>query len=217
MAFYAANHLLVKAALFLTVGAFAVSASRRSGWPLALAAMLALSLAGLPLTGGALAKLASKAQFASGWAAALATLSSIATAMLMTHFVARLASPPPEAAEETPAGLARFWPALALGALFLPWVFASNPDEVLSLSKIWDGLWPVAVGVGLAVALKQAGWPLPRIPAGDSIIACEGAFARLMRLGPAFETADARLRQWPAAGLSLVVIVLVLAVAASGR
>jgi formate hydrogenlyase subunit 3/multisubunit Na+/H+ antiporter MnhD subunit len=217
MAFYAANHLLVKAALFLTIGAFAVSSARRSGGPLALAAVLALSLAGLPLTGGALAKLVSKAQFASGWAATLATLSSIATAMLMTHFVTRLAVPPPESAEETPAVLARFWPALALGALFLPWVFASNPGEAVDLSKIWDGLWPVAVGVGLAAALKQAGWPLPRIPVGDSIVAFEGGFARLLRLGPAFEKADDRLRQWPAAGVSMLLIALVLAFAAAQR
>ena len=137
--------------------------------------------------------------------------------MLMTHFVTRLAATAPEAAEETPANLARFWPALALGALFLPWLFAANPGEVLGLGKIWDGLWPVAVGVGLAAALKQAGWPLPRIPAGDSIVAFEGGFARLLRLGPAFEDADDRLRQWPAAGVSMLLIALVLALAAAGR
>jgi formate hydrogenlyase subunit 3/multisubunit Na+/H+ antiporter MnhD subunit len=216
MAFYASNHLLVKAALFLTVGAFAVSAAPRTGWPLALAAALALSLAGLPLSGGALAKLASKGQFASGWAAALATLSSIATALLMTHFVTRLATPASKAAEETPAALARFWPALALGALLLPWVFAAKPGEALSFAKIWDGLWPVAVGVGLAAALKQAGWLLPRILAGDSIVVFESGFARLLRLGRAFEDVDDRLRQWPAAGVSMLLIALVLAFAASG-
>src|SRR6516165_12367924 len=77
VAFYAANHLLVKAALFLTVGALATQGIRRSHATFILAALLALSLAGLPLTGGALAKLATKAQFAGGSAAALATLSSI--------------------------------------------------------------------------------------------------------------------------------------------
>src|ERR1700742_4686706 len=53
IAFYAANHLLVKAALFLTIGPL-VLRSRRSA-PLILATVLAFSLAGLPLTGGALA------------------------------------------------------------------------------------------------------------------------------------------------------------------
>ena len=64
VAFYAANHLLVKAALFLTIGALATRGIRRSPTTFILAALLALSLAGLPLTGGALAKLATKAQFA---------------------------------------------------------------------------------------------------------------------------------------------------------
>jgi formate hydrogenlyase subunit 3/multisubunit Na+/H+ antiporter MnhD subunit len=215
MAFYAGNHLLVKAALFLTIGAFALQPSRLSGWPLALAAALALSLAGLPLTGGALAKLASKAQFYDGWAATLATLSSIGTAMLMTHFITRLAFAPQEAAEETPSDIARFWPGLALGALLLPWLLADSPGEALEMGKIWDGLWPVLAGVGLVAVLKRAGWPAPKIPAGDSIALFERGFARLLSLGPAFETADARLRSWPAAGVSLLLIVI--ALLASGR
>ena len=80
VAFYAANHVLVKAALFLTIGALAMRGARLSHATLLLAAILALSLAGLPLTGGALAKLALKAQFAGGLAAVLATISSIGTA-----------------------------------------------------------------------------------------------------------------------------------------
>ena len=54
-AFYAANHVLVKAALFLTVGGVATLGGRRLAPALIVAAALALSLGGLPLTGGALA------------------------------------------------------------------------------------------------------------------------------------------------------------------
>ena len=102
VAIYAANHLLVKATLFLAIGALAMRGARLSKASLVLAAVLALSLAGLPLTGGALAKLALKAEFAGGFAATLATLSSIGTALLMTHFLIRLAVPLPGAAQECP-------------------------------------------------------------------------------------------------------------------
>jgi formate hydrogenlyase subunit 3/multisubunit Na+/H+ antiporter MnhD subunit len=218
MAFYGANHLLVKAALFLTIG-FVASGARLSGGVLALAEALALSLAGLPFTGGAAAKLAAKAQFAAGWPAFLATLSSIASAMLMTHFLSRLAEMSGEAAEEarrgTPAVLVRFWPALVLGALFLPWFFADQPGEAVSIGKIWDGLWPVAVGVAAALGWRKSGVAAPAVPAGDSIVFYERGFARMMALGPLFEAADARLRCWPAAATSLLLIVLALLAAAS--
>ena len=77
-----------------------------------------------------------------------------------------------------------------------------------SSDKIRDGLWPVVIGVGLALGLRRIGWPLPRVPAGDSIVLGEGAFRRLLALGPYMETLDARLRQWPAAGVSLLLVVL---------
>jgi formate hydrogenlyase subunit 3/multisubunit Na+/H+ antiporter MnhD subunit len=207
MAFYGANHLLVKAALFATVGALAIGQAKP--WRLALAGALALSLAGLPLTGGALAKLASKAQFGADWPAWLATLSSVGSAMLMTHFVARLAAQAaPEAAEDTPAALARLWPALALAALLLPWFFAENPGEALKPDAILDGLWPVALGVALGMVWRRLS--IPQIPAGDSIVVYERGFARLIALGPTFEDADENLRQWPAAGVSLLLIALAL-------
>ena len=213
VAFYAANHLLVKAALFITIGALATRGIRHSHTTFILAALLALSLAGLPLTGGALAKLSTKAQFASGSVAILSTLSSIATALLMTHFLNCLAVPPPGAAQECPSSLVRFWPAVALGAILLPWLFypvVGDVSNALELDKMLDGLWPVVIGVGLALGLRRIGWSLPRVPVGDSIVLGEGAFRRLLTLGPYIETLDARLRQWPAAGVSLLLVVLAL-------
>jgi formate hydrogenlyase subunit 3/multisubunit Na+/H+ antiporter MnhD subunit len=220
VAFYAANHLLVKAVLFLAVGALAMRGAKISNASFVLAAALALSLAGLPLTGGSLAKLALKPEFAVGSAATLATLSSIGTALLMTHFLIRLAAPLPGAAQECPGSLIRLWSAFALGAIMLPWAFYPAVDDVsnaLGFGELIDGLWPVALGAGLALMLWRLGWPLPDAPAGDSIVLEEGAFHRLMKIGPTLEMLDAQLRQWPAAGVSLLLIILALLTAgASG-
>ena len=77
VAFYAANHVLVKAALFLTVGVVATLEGRARLLARIVAALLALNLGGLPLTGGALAKLAVKDLFGLG-AAGLAAQASAA-------------------------------------------------------------------------------------------------------------------------------------------
>ena len=220
VAFYAANHLLVKAALFLTVGALATRGIRQSRATLILAGLLALSLAGLPLTGGALAKIATKAQFAGGPEAVFATLSSIATALLMTHFLICLSVPPPGAAQECPSSLRRFWPAVALGAVLLPWAFypaVGDASYAFEFGNLLDGLLPVAIGVGLALLLARIGRSPPFVPVGDSIVLGEAAFRRLLRAGPLLEMLDARLRQWPAAGVSLLLIILTLLTAGISR
>jgi formate hydrogenlyase subunit 3/multisubunit Na+/H+ antiporter MnhD subunit len=207
-AFYAANHLLVKAALFLAIGVLAT----RDAATLVLAVPLALSLAGLPFTGGALAKLATKAQFASGSVAALATLSSIGTALLMTHFLICFAVPSSRAAQECPSALVRFWPAAALGAILLPWAFypvVGNASYAFEIGNLVDGLWPVALGMGLAFVLRRVRFA-PHVPVGDSIVLEEAAFRRLLGIGPSLEKLDARLRQWPVAGISLLLIILAL-------
>jgi formate hydrogenlyase subunit 3/multisubunit Na+/H+ antiporter MnhD subunit len=216
VAFYAANHLLVKATLFLAIGALAMRGAKLSNASLVLAAVLALSLAGLPLTGGALAKLAVKPEFSGGLVATLATLSSIGTALLMTHFLIRLAVPLPGAAQECPGSLIRFWAVFGLGAILLPWAFYPAVDDVsnaLGFGKFIDGLWPVALGACLALLLWWLDWRLPDAPAGDSIVLAEGAFHRLLQVGPTLEIIDARLRQWPAAGVSLLLIMLALLMA----
>src|SRR4029077_20536608 len=91
IAFYAANHVLVKAALFLTVGAVATLDGRARTLALIVAGLLGLSLAGLPLTGGELAKLAVKDLFGDGAARGAAQLSAAATTALMLVFAMRLA------------------------------------------------------------------------------------------------------------------------------
>ncbi len=179
-----------------------------------LAAALALSLAGLPLTGGALAKMAAKDLLGYGLAGALASLSSAASALLMIHFIARLTSGSPfPAASFGPERLSRLWPAVALGAIFLPWLgypVVGALGEALTFAKIWDGLWPIALGGILALALARRRDRLPSIPEGDTIVLAEGLFHRSLALGAPFDRIEAIFRQWPAATLALVAIVLAL-------
>ncbi len=218
VAFYAANHVLVKGALFLTVGVFAARGVRPGVWSL-LALALALSLAGLPLTGGALAKAAAKPLFGYGFAAALAALSSAGSALLMLHFVSRLPLSWRYHATQSPAALVRFWPAAALGALVLPYLlfpFVGAFGDALSLAKLWDGLWPILVGGLLALGLARVADRLQRVPTGDAIVAFEAAFDRSLGAGAAFDRIDAAFRRWPAAGLALLAIVLALVYATAG-
>jgi formate hydrogenlyase subunit 3/multisubunit Na+/H+ antiporter MnhD subunit len=216
VAFYAANHVLVKAALFLTVGAVAALDGRARTLALILAGLLGLSLAGLPLTGGALAKLAVKDQFGGGAAGVASQLSAAATTALMLVFVMRLAHLP--AAQWVGASHRRLWAwlGLAIAALLLPWLtFAAigSPAEAFEPAKLIDAIWPMLVGAAVAAGLWAVRDRLSRIPAGDIVVAEEAAFRASLSLGPMFERADRGLREWPAAGLALLMIALILVAA----
>jgi len=146
VAFYAANHVLAKGALFLAVGVAAATDFRRDRLALILTAVLALSLAGLPFTGGALAKLAVKGPLGYGLAASLANASAAGTALLMLHFLTRLARPAAQDDEtQAPASIVRLWPAVALGAIFIPWLLFPAVGNPLGHSERRRG-------VGRAVA-----------------------------------------------------------------
>ena len=215
VAFYAANHGLVKGALFLTVGAFAARVIRSTTWIL-LAAALALSLAGIPFTGGALAKAAWKPLFGSGLAGSLTVASSAASALLMLCFVSRLPQVAEYDATASPSRLVSSWPWSAAGALLLPYLlfpFIGDLEDALSLSKLWDGLWPILVGGVLALGLSRVADYVPRVPIGDTIVIGEAALDRSLASGVLFDRVDAVFRRWPAAGLALLTIALALAYA----
>jgi formate hydrogenlyase subunit 3/multisubunit Na+/H+ antiporter MnhD subunit len=212
VAFYAANHVLVKGALFLAVGAFAAREVRPAFWSL-LAVALALSLAGLPLTGGALAKVATKPLFGYGVAAGLAAASSAGTAMLMLHFVSRLPFSWRWDTTESPTRLVRSWPWAAVGALLLPYLlfpFFGAFGDAVAPAKLWDGLWPILLGGFLAVLLARVADRLPHIPTGDTIVIGAAAFDSALGSGALFDRVDLIFRRWPAAGLALLAITLAL-------
>ncbi len=79
--FYALHHLLVKGALFLGVGIAGATGTRHFTRVFVPMAILALSLAGLPFTSGALAKLATKPLFGDGVPAVFAALSAAGSAL----------------------------------------------------------------------------------------------------------------------------------------
>ena len=215
VSFAAVHHVLAKGGLFLAIG---VSATAGRGlWPVVFpAAVLALGLGGLPFSGGMLAKLALKEQLGDGLVSVLATLSAIASTVLMLHFLRCLAQsrervPAPAA----PTGLMWPWLILAFAAVALPWTLypAAESGSLLAAvapATLWAAMWPVLIGGVLALGLGRWGDRLPRIPEGDVVVAGETAMRVTVTWGEAFERADLYLRQWPVASLSLLMLVIIL-------
>jgi hypothetical protein len=182
------------------------------------AAIMGLGLAGLPLTGGALAKLAIKPVLGEGWAGTLGTLSSLATALLMTHFLFRVAAmPAPVTPAALPGGLRWPWLIVAAASVFVPWalyltVMDGSVAYALSPDVLWASLWPVVLGAALAAAVQRWGGSLPRIPDGDVVVLVAARVERIAsRTGAGLEWLDGTLRQWPVAVLSLLAVSVILA------
>src|SRR6516225_7599622 len=171
VAFYAAHHILAKGALFLGIGVVAATGSARLWRVLFPAAVLALGLGGLPLTGGALAKVAVKEPLGNGAVSLLTTLSAAGSTLLMLHFLRCLKKAAKPADRETaPAGLVLPWLAMALAAVVVPWLlyFANGVGtlyEALSPSALWEALWPTLIGALLVIGLRRWGKFLPDLPA----------------------------------------------------
>ena len=212
--FSAAHHVLVKGGLFLAIGVAAVNGARL--WPVLIpAAVLALELGGLPLTGGMLAKLAVKAQFGEGVVGIFATLSAVGSTVLMLHFLQRLAQTVPRDGQAP--GRRRGWPwfAIACAAVVVPWVLYPTAGggsllEALAPRTLWAGLWPVLLGGVLAIGMWRWGHRLPRVPKGDVVVVGEKAMRATMIWGELIERADDYLRQWPLASLLLLAFVIIL-------
>jgi formate hydrogenlyase subunit 3/multisubunit Na+/H+ antiporter MnhD subunit len=214
VAFYAAHHVLAKGGLFLAVG-MAMQSRTRNVWPLLLpVAVLALGLGGLPLTGGALAKLAVKAPLGTGTAATLANLSAVGTTLLMLHFLQRLKL----TASHGPAmsrALTLPWLVLALAAIAGPWaLYPALADtswrDALTPANLFDVTWPVALGAVLAVVLRRWQRFLPYIPAGDILAAGNRAAPLALNLGDTIDRLEQNLRQWPIVTTLLLATALIL-------
>ena len=208
--FYAAQHVLVKGALFLAIGVAATAGPRP--WPVRLpAAVLALGLGGLPLSGGYLAKLAVKAPLGDGFVGTLTALAAAGSTLLMLHFLRRLARIEPQA-KTASAGLVWPWLVMAVASIAVPWALYPTPGA-FAPEALWAALWPVLLGAALAIGLWRWGESLPQLPAGDIVIAGERSVAAASRWGEAIERADGFLRQWPAASLSLLTVAIALGAA----
>ncbi|MFO1157970.1 MAG: proton-conducting transporter membrane subunit [Reyranellaceae bacterium] len=221
-AFYAANHALAKGGLFLAVGVMAGRADRYGRATLAAAAVLALGLGGLPLTGGALAKQVAKSTLGDGVVGGLALASTVGTALLMSHFLATLARKASQHPEPAPGAAGLWaWRATAAAAVGLPWllygIVAGDPAAALAPAVLLAAAWPVAAGVGLWFVLRPWLDRLPRLPAGDGLAMLETVFVSVCRLGDAAMWLDLRWRAWPLAGVSLLAVALVLTIATASR
>jgi formate hydrogenlyase subunit 3/multisubunit Na+/H+ antiporter MnhD subunit len=242
---YALHHALAKAALFVGVGVAegVAGASRRLA--AVLVAVPALALAGVPLTSGALAKPVLKdalAGLGDSWGALFGValpLATVGTTLLMARLLYLVTREPGG------AGVGRApW---VSGALLLAGVLLATGwwpgggrmslEETLSAGALWAAIWPVVLGVAVAVGallLRRAGrlGPVPRVPAGDVAVPVERVARWLWRavepvaephhaadhpppertpsrLARPLERAEAALSDWAMAGL----LVLLTAVA----
>jgi formate hydrogenlyase subunit 3/multisubunit Na+/H+ antiporter MnhD subunit len=215
--FAAANHVLAKGGLFLAVGV--TSRARAATWLVLMpAAVLALGLGGLPLTGGALAKLALKGPLGAGVVGTLATVSAIGSALLMFHFLRRLVQTAPAASGMKTIGFSIPWLTCAVAAVAVPWALfplagSGTALQTLTPDALWSSSWPVLVGGVVALALWRSGDRLPYVPPGDIVVAGEPAVRAALRWEEHIERVDAYLRRWPVASLLLMSLVLVLAAA----
>ncbi|SFK35783.1 proton-conducting transporter membrane subunit [Methylocapsa palsarum] len=217
-AFYAAHHVLVKGALFLAIGACAAAGARRHWLAFLPAAALALSLAGLPFTGGALAKLAVKGTLGSGAIGALASFSAAGTTLLMLHFLFRLArNPSPDRGARTSGQLLSAWFAMALASILAPWLLfpltGGHLSDALTPAALRESLWPMLPGAALALPLWRWGGRLPHPPAGDIVVIGEKIIRASYGAGAALERVEAGIRQWPAAAMALLGIAIILGAA----
>ncbi|SHG02509.1 Formate hydrogenlyase subunit 3/Multisubunit Na+/H+ antiporter, MnhD subunit [Kaistia soli DSM 19436] len=212
LAFYALHHVFAKGGLFLALAAIATTGPRHLRpilWP---AIVVALGIAGLPLTGGALAKLAVKDALGSGLAGTLGSLSAAASTILMLHFITRartIAASDDRA--EAPLAIRGAWWIAAAAALLLPWLLfpsvAGSIGKVLEVKAIFDLAWPMVLG-GVAFL----GWSRlsrrPELPPGDVLIVLRPAATSVRGLTDRIARAEAWITTWPVAGTLLLLLAI---------
>lgn len=165
MAAFLFHHALAKASLFLGVGAVreGVTVGGRPDHPLVLVMMSlpALALAGLPLTSGAVAKVALADAIATPELDALLFAASAGTTVLMLHFIGtvrdmtrtgrpatrRLQTGPWIASVVTVAGAIWLWPD-----------FRTASAHALQLSAVAHALPPFFAGALTWAIVRRAGW-----------------------------------------------------------
>jgi hypothetical protein len=144
--------------------------------------ILAASIAGAPLTSGALAKIALTGAVARApgmWAtfAALLSVGAVGSTLLMIRFSClALASSSPDAnATRSPRDLVLPWALLAGTALVLPLVLArppNDPSTLLDMGHLTSAAWPIIAGGVIALISSRGSVVrrLPGVPPGDVVV-----------------------------------------------
>jgi formate hydrogenlyase subunit 3/multisubunit Na+/H+ antiporter MnhD subunit len=239
----AVSHATAKAAMFMSAGLIYASLGhdriaelRGVGRVLPMSvvafALGGLALIGVPPSGAHLAKellLAAATGTQQWWWTIVIQAGGIFTSAYVVLVLANALAPAgkPVAA---PIAVSRWREAvplaLALCSLLLglaPWQTylpipqgaAPNPLAVNEFAKV---LWPVLAGAALALLLGRWGNGVVRIDLVKTLLATLRPLRHAaLALGRLIGRADAALREWPAAGLSLLVLVILLAAAMHGR
>jgi len=227
--FYALHHGFAKGALFLLVGVMlAAGTTRHRVLCLGVAAAVAASVAGFPITGGALAKAAVKPGLTDAVVLAV-SLSSVVTSLILVWFLRRLwlltASGAPSAGFPRRLALPALAGALAVASPWLLWTewTGRQAGYPLAATSIVDATWPVAVALPFALALLRRS--PSAIPPGDLLLLLPawhpvsvalpdrvplGRGDRVLSAVPrAIAGAERILIRWPVSGALLPILVVV--------
>ena len=148
----------------------------------------------------------------------LATLSAIASTLLMLHFLRRLLPSAEQEPRVAPsAELVLPWLAIALASIAVPWalypeIANESLHDVLASKALWEALGPVLIGALMAFKMRRWEYRLPRIPAGDVLaVGILVAAWATRNLSAAMERVDGYLRQWPVVGVLFLALTIILA------
>ena len=230
----AISHATAKAAMFMAAGLIyaalghdRITALAGSGRALPVSVLAfgvgGVALIGVPPSGAYLAKellLGAAAETEQWWWAVVVQAGGIFTSsyvlLVLAHALApadapvTLRVPVPRVPEA--AALALALCSLLLG--LVPWeaylsIPAGTASTPLSLETLSSALWPILCGAILAILLGRWGHRLARVPLrvplAQVVVAAIGPARRTaLALGGMVERIDGALRQWPAAGVSLL-------------
>lgn len=211
-ALYAAHHGLAKGGLFLAVGVLSGCGPSRLKRLAPLAGLLALSLAGLPISGGVVAKLAIKQPLGDGLASALSTLSAIATTLLMLHFLRRAIAAATPYGERMGPAMVGSWIAVAAASIVAPSAYYFEAENLgfgaLDSALFWEALWPIVAGAFLAIIGRRWADRLPEVPEGDVAAVVRRMLRPAGAAGETIDRGEALLRKWPVAAAVLILVAI---------
>lgn len=192
---HAAHHSLAKGALFMSVENFG-SADSSKNRAIYLATMfVALSIAGFPLTGGALAKLAIKEPVGGGVVGVLIAISAIGTTLLMFRFLKLVQR---QTGHSTRRSTLFPFITCVIAAFLLPWFLVTEVPQLsiayaLNLENLWSGLWPIMVAAAVMMIMTYFSERLiVHIPEGDIIVLFERIWNRICDISLIINRLDKR-------------------------